>query len=75
MEFKHSDRYRKLGLNIGYYRRERSFSQEELAEAAGASRATVGKVEVGMVGISLDMLFNIADALDVEPYKLLEFRD
>ena len=36
MEFKHSDKYRKFGLNVAYYRKDRRFTQEGLAEAVGA---------------------------------------
>ncbi|MGI6181034.1 MAG: helix-turn-helix domain-containing protein [Agathobaculum sp.] len=75
MDFAHSDRYRKLGLNIQYYRKERSFSQERLAECAGISVSLLAKAENAFAGISLDTLFRIADALEVEPYKLLKFRD
>ena len=46
-----------------------------LAEAINADRSTIAKIENATVGTTLDMLFNIAEALDVEPCKLLEFRD
>lgn len=75
MEFKHSDKYRKFGLNVAYYRKDRRFTQEGLAEAVGVDRSTIAKIENASVGASLDMLFNIADALGIEPYKLLDFRD
>lgn len=75
MNFKHSDKYRKFGLNVAYYRKDRRFTQESLAEAIDADRSTIAKIENAAVGATLDMLFDIADALAVEPYKLLEFRD
>ncbi|MDY3617672.1 helix-turn-helix domain-containing protein [Agathobaculum sp.] len=75
MDFKHSDKYRKLGLNIAYYRKDRGFTQDQLAEAIDAARVSIGKIETASVGISLDMLFDIADALEIPPNKLLEFRD
>ena len=75
MEFKHSDKYRKFGLNVAYYRKDRRFTQEGLAEAVGADRSTIAKIENASVGASLDMLFNIGDALGIEAYKLLDFRD
>ena len=75
MEFKHSDKYRKFGLNVAYYRKDRRFTQEGLAETVGADRSTIAKIENASVGASLDMLFNIADARGIEPYKLLDFRD
>lgn len=68
-------RYRTLGLNIAYYRKMRGLTQEQLAEKAGIERSRVSKTEIAWVGISLDMVYKIADALDVEPYKLFIERD
>ena len=35
----------------------------------------MSKIEVASVGVSLDVLFAIAQALHVAPHKLLEFRE
>ena len=75
MDFKHSDKYRKFGLNVAYYRKDRRFTQEGLAEAINADRSTIAKIENAAVGATLDTVFDIADVLEIEPYKLLEFRD
>ncbi len=69
------ERYRTLGLNIAYYRKLRGLTQEQLAEKAGIERSRVSKTEIAWVGTSLDMIFRIADALEVEPYKLFMERD
>ena len=52
-------------------------SQEQLAERAGISPGFLSQVEApGMaVGISLSTLFLIAEALEIPPYKLLQFDD
>ena len=73
---KHKDKYVKIGLNIAYYRKEKGISQIELAEKAEISRSFISAIEAPKmkVGTSLETLFDIADALDVEPHKLLEFR-
>ena len=68
-------RYRTLGLNIAYYRKLRGLTQEQLAEKAGIERSRVSKTEIAWIGISLDMVYKIADALEVEPYKLFIERD
>ena len=68
-------RYRTLGLNIAYYRRQKGRTQEQLAEKAGIERSRVSKTEIAWVGTSLDIIFKIADALEVEPYKLFIERD
>ncbi len=69
------DRYRTLGLNIAYYRRKLGLTQEQLAEKAGIERSRVSKTEIAWTGTSLDMIYKIADALEVEPYKLLMEHD
>jgi transcriptional regulator with XRE-family HTH domain len=68
-------RYQTLGLNIAYYRRKKGLTQEQLAEKAGIERSRVSKTEIAWVGTSLDIIFKIADALEVEPYKLFMERD
>ena len=68
-------RYRTLGLNIAYYRRQKGLTQEQLEEKAGIERSRVSKTEIAWVGTSLDIIFKIADALEVEPYKLFIERD
>ena len=58
-------------------RTKKGLSQEQLAEKAGISRPHMGAIEAPNLcrPISLELLFNLADALGVEPYKLLEFRN
>ncbi len=68
-------RYRTLGLNIAYYRKKRGLTQEQLAEKAGVERSRISKTEIAWVGTSLDMVYRIADALDIEPYKLFIERE
>lgn len=68
-------RYQTLGLNIAYYRKLRDLTQEQLAEKAGIERSRVSKTEIAWTGTSLDTIFRIADALEIEPYKLLMERD
>ena len=68
-------RYKTLGLNIAYYRKKRGLSQEELAEKAEVDRSTISKPEIAFAGTSLDLIFKIADILQVEPYKLFVERD
>lgn len=68
----YKSRYRALGLNIAYYRKQRGLTQEQLAEKAGIERSRVSKTEIAWVGTSLDTIFKIADALGVEPYILLK---
>ena len=74
---KYRDRIIKMGLNVAYYRKYKSLTQEVLAERIKMSRDFIAKIEAPEVftGMSMRTLFKIADALDIPPHKLLEFRD
>ena len=68
---------KKTGYFLKQLRNEKKLTQEQLAEKAGISRPHMGAIEAPNLcrPISLELLFNLADALGVEPYKLLEFRN
>lgn len=72
--YKYQDRLFALGVRIGYLRRLKGISQEQLAERAGISMGFLSQIEAPSmaVGISLETLFAIADALEMPPSKLLE---
>ena len=74
-QFNNAERYRDLGCAISYYRKRRGLTQEQVAERIGISRQHMGAIEApNMVrAISLDVLFNIATTLEIEPYVLLKF--
>lgn len=70
----HSEEYRKLGLNIAYYRKERGLSQIKLADRIDISRTHMSRIENNDCAVSLDVIFRIAKALDVPVARLFEFR-
>lgn len=74
-KFDNAERYRDLGCAISYYRKRKGLTQEQLAESIGVSRQHMGAIEApNMVrAVSLDVLFNIAYVLEIEPYLLLKF--
>lgn len=74
-QFDNAERYRDLGCAISYYRKRKGLTQEQLAECVGISRQHMGAIEApNMVrAISLDVLFNIASVLEIEPFVLLKF--
>jgi transcriptional regulator with XRE-family HTH domain len=76
MPYEHKNHYLRLGLNIAYYRKQLGLTQDELAEAADISRTHMSNIEAPGVkkAVSLNVLFRIADALEVDPGKLLELR-
>ena len=68
------EKYRKLGLNIAYYRKERGLSQMELAERVEISRTHMSRIENNDCAPSLEVVFNIADALNVPVSDIFVFR-
>lgn len=74
MENKQRAKYKYLGLNIAYYRKERGLSQMQLAELINVSRTHMSRIETADCAVSLDVIFNICDVLNVNPSKLFEFR-
>lgn len=75
MQRKHFDDYKKLGLNIAYYRKERRISQIKLSEAVDISRTHISRIENNDCAVSLDVIFSIAKALQIPVAKLFEFRE
>ena len=69
------NKYRYLGLNIAYYRKERGLSQEALAELVNISRTHMSRIETADCAVSLDVVFEICDALNVPPNKIFDFRE
>lgn len=67
--------YLQIGLKIAYYRKLRGLTQEQLAEKVERTPAFIGHVEAPNIrkAVSLDTLFDIAEALNVPAYKFLVF--
>jgi len=75
MNRKFKDKYIMLGLNIAYYRKLNGFTQEKLAEKLDLDRTTISKIELATCGVSLDVIFEIAELFDISVDKLFFFRD
>lgn len=75
VNFDNAERYRDLGCAIAYYRKRKRLTQEQVADQVGISRQHMGAIEApNMVrAISLEVVFNIATALEIEPYMLFKF--
>lgn len=65
----------KLGLNIAYYRKLRGISQSKLAELANISRTHMSRIETAECAVSLNVLIDLCNALDIDIRKLFEFKD
>ena len=77
MAMKYAERHRQIGLKIAYYRKLRGMTQEGLSEKLNKSLTHIGSVEATNVerALSLNTLFEIADLLEVPPYKFLLFEE
>lgn len=73
VEYKNRDRFIQLGIAISTLRRIRGLSQEKLAERAKISRSLLSNIEAPNMAysFSLEVFYNIADALDIEPQQLI----
>ena len=67
--------YKNLGQNIAFYRRRRDITQEMLAEMVDIHHVHMNRIEKGVSAPSLDIIFAIAEALEVEPYKLFQNKE
>ena len=66
-----------IGKKLKELRLQKELTLEDLASRSELTKGFLSQVEApGMaVGISLSTLFLIAEALEIPPYKLLQFDD
>ena len=63
--------YASIGLRIRHARTEKDYTQDGLAELLGVSRKHLSLIETGESGISLDLIVDIANKLQVPISTLL----
>ena len=67
--------YEKFGLNVSYYRKRERLTQLQLAELAEIDRSHISAIELGNVGVSMDLIFTLCQVLRITPKELFDFRD
>ena len=67
--------YRRLGLNIAYYRKIKKLSQSQLAEKINISRTHMSRIETADCAVSLDVVFDICRVLEIPPKDIFDFRN
>ncbi len=74
VDYKNRDRFIQLGIAISTLRRIRGLSQEKLAGKANISRSLLSNIEAPNMayGFSLNVFYNIADALAIAPEDLIK---
>ncbi len=73
MSFKHSERFKNIGIKISKYRNKKGLTQEELANKVGISYSYLTQIEAPNVvkKMSLEVLYDIADILNIDIKDLL----
>ena len=76
MQTKYMNYYKQLGLNIAFFRKLSGITQLDLAERANISRTHLSNIEAPNMEtkVSLEILFIIADVLEIPIKQLFEFR-
>jgi len=64
---------KKIGLNFRAERVRKKYSQEKLAEIAGVHLNYIGKIERGEQNLTIKTITELANALEVEIGKILNF--
>ena len=69
--------FRQIGAKIAYYLTLRDMSQKELSKRANLSVSSLSKIERGKYNdnVSVSLLFDIADALQLDITMLVTFSD
>jgi len=67
--------FRQIGAKIAYYRTLYGMDQNQLAEKVHISQSTLSRIERGKYGenISLAILLDIAEGLEIDPSLLTTF--
>ena len=63
--------YERFGLNVVYYR----MTQLQLAELLDIDRSHISSIELGNVGVSMDLIFKMCEVFGIKPKELFDFRD
>lgn len=75
MKEQYKDMYEKFGLNVVYYRKRLKITQLQLAELVDVDRSHISAIELGKVGVSFDVIFKLAEVLQITPKELFDFRE
>lgn len=72
------EQYRMLGLRIAFYRKKAGLTQEQFSNLVGCSMGFLSRIEANngkkVAGISLPMLFRMAEVLNISVCNFLEDR-
>ncbi len=72
MNDQHYEKYRSLGLSVSYFRKLHGLTQQNIADEMNVSYETISRIENANTGISLDMLFELSNAIKTPLSELFE---
>lgn len=75
MKKEYKELYEKFGLNVVYYRKREQLTQLQLAELVDIDRSHISAIELGNVGVSMDVIFKMCEVLHITPKELFDFRE
>lgn len=70
---KNPDYIKAFGMNLRKLREDRGWSQQQLADSANVPKITIQRIELAKSSATIDMTVSIANALEIEVKKLVEF--
>lgn len=62
-----------FGKRLRQLRLSKNISMEKLAELSSFEYSQISRIELGQINTSLDTVFKLAKALDVNPKELFDF--
>ncbi len=74
MDHNHQKALTTIGLNILYYRKEKGYTQQQLADMISYSKNHIQQIETAKATPSVIALLDIAQALEIPVAKLFEIR-
>lgn len=66
-----ADVHSKISENITRLRREKAFTQEQLAHEIRCSQAFINQIETGVKDCNIEQIYKIATVLDCSIYQIL----
>lgn len=69
---KYAIKKKAFGQSVRFFRKEKGWSQEDLAHAAGLHRTHISIIERGQQNLTLDVIYKLADVLEIQTSKLFE---
>jgi DNA-binding XRE family transcriptional regulator len=71
MDKSYTEQIKQFGLKIKFLRETLGLTQQELAYRANIDIRTVQRIEYGESNVTINNLYALAEALNVEPHKLI----